>query len=1250
MPKQSKSLRDFSGGVAKGVDVLSLKDNQMAECVNFIPDNVGKLKIVPSEANASTNELNTELPDGYTRNIHAWSADFNLSDPSQSNNITAPTVTEVQASKRANMELYFTPFQSPIPGSDSEVDYAERALIIKDVDRDEYFINTVVNNPMRENFESKVPKNSIQGLTLNALEKMSHKHYLASSEEGSDYTDPTIPWHFKTLAGGDTRLNGSNTVKASFGPIDSNNVHGFVGNSPQAVNMNSALDSNWLDANKTFESNTNVYIDTPVENARGKNFNYVNSEGNTVYPTTNRNGGAFKIESVPNGGSANNSTNTIEFGHTAFNASASQNDAYAYRMVIEWDYWGKINIRFPNEEPDGAINYAHGKGFRPVGNSSTADPKKTIEGTTYTYKQLAPIFHKHSFEDKFTNQNITNQMVSESGAFYYMMNHNPYFGAFSEWTYNLDNISRFETATYGVTVKYYTNVTQTAEASITRTYDVEIGQTAMDIRAGLFYDADGIIAEIPTDHQVKFEIVGGKVRIFQDTDTVKAYGIKEVTVSKTNIVDHGDKVTHGQRYQHLVAITNQNSMSTVYSMENDTWIDWQMDFKFNETEWIGTVNVGNNSTNGTYATMSTGSHPSLVGKQVRGTGIAPGTTITAQNTGVSPATITLSTASTSAVSNATVYYWDSSTNVDVTYMDAEGHLFGSDATFKDYNRPQWFGYLDLNHTYLKTQFDSVSNNYNSNSPQVEMAKGFTTDALCPNPYRIKITNSPATALKGQDTHIATKVDGLFSFLDGTTDETLVKSNPNHSTTWGSHPLGIKIQYDWLDGQDSEAGSLMPGSFLKKELTEFYFSYVYEGGYVSQPQQFYQHTYNAGNSGADSINKAFSTAPKADSCALGLHIGIGPQLISGKGNNASWSGLSEKDGVLNTRLKGVEIYARFNNTDPNNIYLICEVDLNKGWKSFATGTWKEFTTFGNVSHYGTSYANTSGGPVTDHIIYKAVPTFESFYNRYQLAWDEPIGFESDGTGWKTACVFNRRAYYGNVRIKGKDDQLNYYPDGILKSALGMYATVGESNLIEATVNDGDDIVALRVTGNKLCQFKKYSLTIMGIKTLENGENREEIEETLHHVGLENDNQICDTPYGLFWISRSGVYLYNGQNFKSLTSNSEGSLIDKSQWENFYGKRTHIGYDAYWNQVHICKDTISNTETIIYNFNTGAFTDGLGMYGGAKKTGFVTDREGHLLWAEQVAQGSQGTAVNPSKTNKLTELGSQIQTAPPPASGD
>ena len=113
--------------------------------------------------------------------------------------------------------------------------------------------------------------------------------------------------------------------------------------------------------------------------------------------------------------------------------------------------------------------------------------------------------------------------------------------------------------------------------------------------------------------------------------------------------------------------------------------------------------------------------------------------------------------------------------------------------------------------------------------------------------------------------------------------------------------------------------------------------------------------------------------------------------------------------------------------------------------------------------------------------------------------------------------------------------------------------------------------------------------MSIKVLENGQSRETIEETFSHVGVVSDSQVVKTPYGVFWVSRSGIYTYNGQDLVKLLENLQGSTISKTEWENPYNERTHIGYDAYWNQVHIAEDVVNNPKTIIYSFNTCSFTE-------------------------------------------------------------
>ena len=563
--------------------------------------------------------------------------------------------------------------------------------------------------------------------------------------------------------------------------------------------------------------------------------------------------------------------------------------------------------------------------------------------------------------------------------------------------------------------------------------------------------------------------------------------------------------------------------------------------------------------------------------------------------------------------------------VKLSFLDAEGYLRVSDSTFMSDNKPKWFGYFNANKTYENTTL--VTN------------AGFFEADMAPTPYGYDDNNNivGVNALNGQATHIADRAHSMYAY---TTDEQKISiAIPKHGSTntqksYMPHPQGLKLWYCFIDGASGDQSStdILPGTFMKNTNVELYWTYVYEGGYVSQPTKFRQwHT----NSNLQ--NKHMSINPLVDECSLGLGLGVGKQLMDGDGSSQ-----------VNVRLNGVEIWGKFKNEDPDNLYLLMEVDLNKGWKSPVTGEWQDLT-FWQSQEYITQ-ADDASAPLSSCPIFRTVPigATDTFYSRYGVSWDKPIGFESAGTGFKTGCVFERRAYYGNIAIKGNDGLIHRYPDGIVKSLAGKYDTFSIDNLIEATVNDGDEITCLKVVGNKLCQFKKMSLTIMGVKVLENGETREVIEQIVHHVGVVNDNQICETPFGLFWISRSGMYLFNGEDIRNLTSNENGSIIDKVTWESFYGVRTHCGYDAYWNQVHIAKEQQNNETTIVYDFNTTAFSEVKGLYSGAVKSGFVNDRHGHLLWAEEPASTPSSnlgmTGSSPANQNNVAT------SATPALSGD
>ena len=565
----------------------------------------------------------------------------------------------------------------------------------------------------------------------------------------------------------------------------------------------------------------------------------------------------------------------------------------------------------------------------------------------------------------------------------------------------------------------------------------------------------------------------------------------------------------------------------------------------------------------------------------------------------------------------------STNNSDLSFFDSEGYLSVCDASFRANNKPKWFGHLSTNKTYLSADL---------------MGEDFTSCDLAPTPYEELIDGgSLVQGTPDQWSHMALSPQDRVDFFGGGYTDNLIFGRSGGSTDedtskiaikklthrkLGVEATGIKTYIEFLDATgDSNTNANTAGTFTKTNYVELYFSYVYEGGYVSRPKRFQVDATNG------STNYQ-STATKTDSRAMGIFVIIGRQLSGGTGT-----------GAYNERLKGVEIWAKYTETDPSNLYLICDIDLNKGFRSNLAGDWHALSSLTmNGQHHGytTGAIGVSAGSAFDHhkrsnyLVFNSPNLVESFYQRYGLDYKDPIGFDTGGAGWKSACIFNRRAYYGNVHIRGKEDSLVYKPDGILKSAVGMYGTVGISNLVEATINDGDEITSLQVVGNKLLQFKKNSLTIMGIKTLENGQSREIIEQIIHHVGIQSDNQVTQTPYGLFWVSRSGIYIYNGESVQRLTENPQGSSISKAEWEEFYNARLHCGYDAYWNQVLIARDLRNNNETLIYSFNNKAFSSSNDLFNSTKKSGFTQTRDGHLLWAEEYNRTS-GSGVTKNSDN-------------------
>jgi len=829
--------------------------------------------------------------------------------------------------------------------------------------------------------------------------------------------------------------------------------------------------------------------------------------------------------------------NNGDYKITALNGNGefynhSRQFSYVLRTMAIFDYYGSININFL--DAGGSLNKV-----KPAsGNLTVNSESMTWDNLNYSITDTTPKFGNSSVDSGSgtTHMGLDNFMWSKvaSGE---NTGWQRAFGAYVRWKYIMASVPSNETATYSISINFYTNPEQSSTTEVAVTHDAQVGETSQDIIDNLFSKLITKIGDTCPDQQIYYEWRedGTGIDFGQNFDTPKPYGFQTSTATKTNIETQSD-IQAGQQFSNMLVISSSESTAKVYNLNEDNFLDYSIDLKINSASY----------------------------------------------------------------------------DTQLSYADTQGYLKVCDSIFYSNNKPKWYGYLNFNaYTYIDHTFVDGDGNTSTG--------GFFIDDVAPTPwYYNKLQDGGDTSnIKEQPSHQGhtASVPRLFLYQDDqdTFDVTFSVTGTNRV-----HDTGLKLRIDWIDGVDSDADKL-DGAFRKDEKVEFYWSYVYVGGGISQPIKF-----TKGSSATGGV--PWLTSPKADDVAMGFSIAMGPQMINGDDTD-----------TLNKRLKGIEIWAKYHKYDANNLYQICEIDLIKGWFSSAIGEWKPFETHVGSDNELKAYITTK--TQTD-VELGQVPIFTtypliSFYSKYRCSYDSPIGFESGGTGWKSHVVFNRRSYYGNVRIKNANGIITYYPDGIIKSAKGMYDVVSADNLIEATINDGDEITCLEVAGNKLMQFKKNSLAIMGIKTLENGENRETIEQTIQYCGVSSENQVCKTPYGVFWISRSGIYVYDGEKLDKLTENLQGSTISKVEWENFFGDRTHIGYDAYWNQIHICQDTQNNPKTLIYSFNTRAFTESNKLYASDIKTGFVNDINGHLLWA-QVGTGSSSVTTNednnPNNFNK------------------
>ncbi len=119
--------------------------------------------------------------------------------------------------------------------------------------------------------------------------------------------------------------------------------------------------------------------------------------------------------------------------------------------------------------------------------------------------------------------------------------------------------------------------------------------------------------------------------------------------------------------------------------------------------------------------------------------------------------------------------------------------------------------------------------------------------------------------------------------------------------------------------------------------------------------------------------------------------------------------------------------------------------------------------------------------------------------------------------------------------------------ILKTTPGMPAGFSDALYMDLEFG-GDEIKVLESVGDRLLVFSKYKLSIVNVAS-----DIDFIEGTFDHMGVEKSRQVCKFGEGVAFVNASGVYIFNGEEIFSISSDNMKSI----EWSS---TTSAIAYDA------------------------------------------------------------------------------------------